>query len=248
MPNALKRTISNLSRSLGYEIKRWRHPTQAQVDQHDPLLNIRAFFQSHSITPRVVLDVGANQGDYADHCLRLFPASSVYCFEPTPAVLERLRNRFASNPRVKIIEAAVVESDAPVTFHLRGEDVWNSVLADGQSGIAPGATQRVEVRGIKLDTFAAEQGIGQVDLLKLDIQGAEHKALLGAGQLLRDGRMALVQMEMNFQNLYSGQADFQTVSKLMFQNGYWPVGLYQPSMLNGLLCAIELVFAHSRYQ
>ncbi len=246
MPHPLKRYISNLSRSMGYEIKRWRHPTQEQIDAQDPLLNIRSFLSDRKIAPKTIFDVGANQGDYAAQCLELFPDARVYCFEPTPAVLNILNGRYANNPRVKIVSGAVTDADAPVTFNLRGDSVWNSMLASGNSGIAPGVTQAIEVKGMRLDSFATSESVEQVDLLKLDIQGAEMKALAGAERLLRDGRISVVQMEMNFQNLYAGQADLQSVSKLMFGHGYWLQGVYSPSMLNGLLCAIEVVFAHSK--
>jgi FkbM family methyltransferase len=246
MPHPLKRFVSNLSRSMGYEVKRWRHPTRAAIDAQDPLLNIRSFFEHRNISPKVIFDVGANQGDYAAQCLELFPDARVYCFEPTPAVLGILNDRYASHARVKIVAGAVTDGDAPVTFNLRGDSVWNSLLANGDAGIAPGATQAIEVKGMRLDSFAASEAIDQVDLLKLDIQGAEMKALAGAEKLLRDGKISLVQMEMNFQNLYAGQADCQSVSKFMFGHGYWLQGVYSPSMLSGLLCSIEVVFAHSK--
>ena len=246
MPHPIKYYISNLSRSMGYEIKRWRHPTQAQVDAQDPLLNIRSFLEQKRVSPKVVFDVGANQGDYAAQCLQLFPAARVFCFEPTPAVLQTLKQRHGADARVTIVEGAVMEADAPVTLNVRTDHVWNSVLSNGEAGIAPGAMSQVQVKGLRLDSFAAQNSIDHVDLLKLDIQGAELKALAGAEGLLRDGKISVVQLEMNFQNLYAGQADLQSVSQLMFRHGYWLQGVYSPSMLNGLLCSIEVVFAHSK--
>jgi FkbM family methyltransferase len=246
MPHPLKRYISNLSRSMGYEIKRWRHPTREQIEAQDPLLNIRAFFQAKGIVPSVVFDVGANQGDYAAQCLELFPDARVFCFEPTPAVLEGLKKRYHSESRVRVVEAAVMDRDGAVTLNIRGDHVWSSILSNGDSGIAPTATSQVQVKGMRLDSFAAAESIQHVDLLKLDIQGAEMAALSGADALLRDGRISVLQMEINFQNLYAGQADLQSVSKLMFRSGYWLQGVYGASMLNGLLCAVEVVFAHSK--
>jgi FkbM family methyltransferase len=246
MPHPLKYYISNLSRTMGYEIKRWRHPTRAQIDAQDPLLNIQSFFEQKNIAPKVAFDVGANQGDYAAQCLALFPAARVFCFEPTPAVLEGLKTRYHDEPRVTIVEGAVMDADAPITLNVRTDHVWNSVLDNGEAGIAPGAMNQVQVKGLRLDSFATQNAIDHVELLKLDIQGAELKALAGAEALLRDGNISVVQMEMNFQNLYAGQADLQSVSKLMFRHGYWLQGVYSPSMLNGLLCSIELVLAHSK--
>ncbi len=247
MPNALKRSVALLGRAMGYEIKRWRHPSPAQIDRDDPLLNVRSFFERHGVTPQLILDVGANRGTYADACLELFPSASVVCFEPTPDLHAALRAKYEGNPRVRIIPVAVTERDEAITFHVRSEDVWNSILASGDSGIAPGSVKQVQVQGETLDTVAARESMPAVDLLKLDIQGAELMALRGAQGLLAAGRISMVQLEMNFQQLYAQQADLESVSRLMFRNGYWLMGVYQATTLNGMLASTDIVFAHGRF-
>jgi FkbM family methyltransferase len=247
MPNALKRSVALFGRAMGYEIKRWRHPSREQLERDDPLLNIRAFFQRHAVTPQLVLDVGANRGTYGDQCLELFPAARVICFEPTPDLHAALAARYEGNPRARVLPVAVTETDGPLTFHVRSDDVWNSILANGDSGITPGGARQVAVEGVKLDTLAARESLGQIDLLKLDIQGAELMALRGARELLAGGRIGIVQTEINFQRLYAGQADLEGVSRLMHGHGYWLQGIYQGSTLNGMLSSADLVFAHARF-
>jgi hypothetical protein len=57
-----------------------------------------------------------------------------------------------------------------------------------------------------------------------------------------------VQLEINFWDMYAGQATFEEVSRMMFGFGYWLQGLYQVSMTTETLMAADIVFAHSSFQ
>src|SRR5262245_36359715 len=55
----------------------------------------------------VVLDVGANEGDFTAGVLLLVPGAEVHCFEPHPATHARLAARFAQDPRVHVTAMGV---------------------------------------------------------------------------------------------------------------------------------------------
>ncbi len=246
MPSLWKSWIARAARRIGLDIKRWYPLTRDQIERDDPVLSLKSLFQRNSVTPRVILDVGANRGDYTSRFCTLFPEASVYCFEPTPDVYKALRERFADDGRVQVFELAVSDVDESVFFNIGSDPAWNSLLDTGASGMAPHPKRSIEVRATRLDTFARNQDLESIDLLKLDIQGAELRALRGALGLLAAGRISTVLLEVNFAELYAKQADFQSLSRLMFDNNYWMQGIYQAAMSSGVLRSADVVFAHSR--
>lgn len=125
----------------------------------------------------VVVDLGANLGIFALYAARQ-GAALVYAYEPGEEAYATLLDNVAANGlagRVLPRRAAVVgEPGAPVRFPTRSS-MYNRVLADGE---AAEGWAWVETAG--LAAIGAEAG--RVDLLKVDVEGAEYELLLGAGE------------------------------------------------------------------
>ncbi|HEX8341000.1 MAG TPA: FkbM family methyltransferase [Tepidisphaeraceae bacterium] len=244
----VKQMVQRLSKGLGYEIKKWRPPTPTQVAEHDALQSVARYVRSIGQSLNVVFDVGANKGDYTAEVMALFPNARIFAFEPTPDVLVGLKSRYAGQQSVQVIDSAISDREGTLTFHVRPNSVWNSMLPNDTSKIAPSESKEIHVRSTTIAAAANEHQIEQVDLLKLDIQGAEMLALQGAAPLLSAAKIGFVQLELNFWKIYAGQAEFKTVSRFMFDHGYWLQGIYQASMTSGLLLSTDVVFAHNRYK
>lgn len=133
----------------------------------------------------VVVDVGAHVGTFGDDALAR-GASQVIMIEVAPDNAECIRRNFAGEIAagrvVLIAEGAWCEKGA-LEFHTGvGNSGTGSLLRK-----EPGARSiRVPVRPI--DHMLKERGIRKVDVLKMDIEGAERQALLGAGEVLRTHR------------------------------------------------------------
>ena len=123
----------------------------------------------------VVLDIGANTGEFAHVCARY--GARVLCFEPDPSVYKCLVRNVADAAGVETHDVVVWKEDGEVAFGLAPERHDSSVFAEG----AP----RVMRRAQRLDSFAKAQGLGRVTLLKCDAEGAEPEVLEGAGDFLK---------------------------------------------------------------
>ncbi|MDX2193725.1 MAG: FkbM family methyltransferase [Gemmatimonadales bacterium] len=139
-----------------------------------------------------VLDVGANIGWYTMLAARAVgPAGRVIAVEPDPDCCDRIRRAAAANghAHVTVVQAAASDRAGRATFHLDAES-WGHSLGAANVG-RPAGTLEVETR--TLDAIAAElPPPGRVDVLKVDVQGAEGMALAGAAALLRRDRPALL--------------------------------------------------------
>lgn len=142
----------------------------------------------------VFLDVGAHIGYFSVvAAARVGTEGEVHAFEPNPACLERLRRNVQPYPQVRVHAQAVSDADGEAVFFPSArpeESGWGSLWEDAER--APS----ISVPLIRLDTWLRTSDAARVDFLKLDIEGAEYRALCGASQLLEQMR-PLVLCEVN---------------------------------------------------
>jgi hypothetical protein len=79
---------------------------------------------------------------------------------------------------------------------------------------------------VTLDEFCRNKRINCIDILKLDIQGGELRALKGAARLLSERRIRLVYAEVLFVHIYQGQAWFDDLAAFLRSAGYSLFDLY----------------------
>ncbi len=132
---------------------------------------------------RRLLDVGANTGTYSLIAAAVNPALEAIAFEPLPAAIGRLRDNIALNgwqDRIEVVDAAVSDSAGEVQFHKPfGELPTSASLAVGGFRGIPGEV--ITVRQVIVDDVVGDR---PVDLVKVDVEGFEHKALAGMQRLL----------------------------------------------------------------
>jgi FkbM family methyltransferase len=139
--------------------------------------------------PTVCLDIGANVGNYTRKLLK-YTQARVIAVEPLPAAYAALQEL---GDRVTTVQAAISDFDgeAPI-FHAAEIDGMASL----DSAIRKDGKQTV-VKVLTLQSLVAEQGLTQVDFIKIDTEGFEREALKKLGTL----RPAFVQFEFNIHHL-----------------------------------------------
>jgi FkbM family methyltransferase len=124
--------------------------------------------------PRVFLDVGANIGRYTISMAKR--SGKVIAFECDPENFAQLQENIALNGRSNIIAVERAcwfeETIKPMNIAPLDEKSLSS-LKVGETG------RRVDVRCSTIDSVLKELGIRSVDLVKMDIEGAEKEAILG---------------------------------------------------------------------
>lgn len=113
----------------------------------------------------VVLDVGGFEGQWASDIVAMY-GCQVHVFEPVPAYAERISRRFASNPLVTVHRAGLAPADGTAALSMSGD------ASSHERNVAESQQIEIELRGV--DGFFAELGREHVDLVKLNIEGAEY--------------------------------------------------------------------------
>jgi FkbM family methyltransferase len=166
---------------------------------------------------RTIYDIGANVGTWSLLARAVIPEAEVHAFEP----LEVCRADFLRNTEavggVRLHQVALASCDGSATMHV-------GVVADVSSLLPP--TQRVSggkqtkciLQTRSLDSYIAEHGLPNADLLKLDVQGYELEVLEGARGMMRNVRAII--SEVSLVPLYHGQCLFGDVVAFLAKEGF----------------------------
>ncbi|HZF02469.1 MAG TPA: FkbM family methyltransferase [Methylomirabilota bacterium] len=141
---------------------------------------------------QTVFDVGANRGDWSLLAHRLLPNARIYAFELSPPTFESLRQNTRTCDTIEIFNFGLSDHDGETFFyHYPEKSGETSVIAH------PFQSGGVEMKGHLHagDVFCAEHGIQKIDLLKIDVEGAEAAVLHGFKKMLAAKKISVIQFE-----------------------------------------------------
>jgi FkbM family methyltransferase len=153
------------------------------------------WLKHHTKTGDYCLDIGGNLGFYTIKLGKwVSPSGKVAAFEANPAMVKRIQDHIDLNnfAHVHVIDKAV-DNEIKVTQFYISVDVEND---PGKNSLFPeavhGKYEGVDVPTVTIDTFMAESGWDRLDVIKMDIEGNDCHALLGAKETFARFRPFLV--------------------------------------------------------
>jgi len=148
-----------------------------------------SFFLSLIRADTVFVDIGGNMGIYSFRASRIIKEGKILIFEPDHSHFNCLLNTINNNkiPNIIPYQLAVADQNGSITFDnqsLNGGDFFISQKTGG-----------VQVDAIKLDEFQVED-LTKIDIIKMDIQGAEYLALLGMQRIIHANEQLIIFCEL----------------------------------------------------
>lgn len=221
----VKRGLKSLIRRAGFHVSRWPAGSHSYHVQ-------RALM---SAKPSILVDVGANKGQYAMQVREFGFAGDIYSMEPGSSAFDRLRKASNKDRHWEVVQIAAGQAEAEMQLHIAADGGQSSSfkqVLDTLTSVHPTsvtiATEFVQVR--RLDRLAAERK-WQNAVVKIDTQGFEQEVLEGCGDWLEE--ILGIQLELSIVQLYSGTFTWQETIECLTQRGFQ-------------LAAVEPGFADSR--
>jgi len=215
--------------------KKWGKPIKSLLNRMGygiHRLEINAYGVQQLLLSRVqvgtIFDVGANKGAMIDEYRSRFPSAMVYGFEPLrEEYLNLLLRKYKNDDLVFPVPFAVSDKEGRDRFYINQERASSSLLPTVENAsyyfdipdIFKG-TDTTKVQTVTLDGFCEREVIKKIDILKMDIQGAELPALRGARNMLESSSILLIYSETMFLNLYEGQPAYYKICEFLDQYDY----------------------------
>lgn len=172
----------------------------------------------HRAVP-VVLDVGANTGEWSARLLQYFPQARLFMIEPQPACQTEIRQRQLAGS-VLIPKAVSDQGGQRIRLFTNGDTSGIASLHERRDSCFEGLEfAPLDVETVTVDQVIDEHGLEVVDFMKMDIEGHELHALRGASRSLRDGKIRALTFEFGSSNINS-RSYFRDFWDLLTPHGY----------------------------
>lgn len=183
---------------------------------------------------QVVVEVGARDCRETLAFANAFPRARIFAFECNPDTLPMCRQNVTGIQSIRLIEKAVASRNGTVSFFKIDTDNTKTTLSDGNPGAsslfrASGKYKvedyvqvEVSVPAITLKQFMNDEQLGQMDLLWMDLQGAELMALEGLEERIHD--VKLIHTEVEFMEIYKNQPLYRDLKQFLKRQGFRLIG------------------------
>jgi FkbM family methyltransferase len=150
-----------------------------------------------------VLDIGANEGEFTDLVVKDSKRLRVMSFEPHPVTYARLKQRFARNPRVEIVNCAVGREPGEIDLYDYEEIDGTEHATVFRDVIEKTRRAKASKHTVKMVTLDALEIDGKIELIKVDVEGFELAVLQGARKVIANKRPNYLLVEFNEMNITS---------------------------------------------
>jgi len=193
-----------------------------------------------------VVDVGANIGQWSSALLDCVSPEKLIVVEPIPEAFAILHKMFAEKSNVELHNVAVGADEGVGKLKITRDATGASLLQPREQmraliGGNWAITSEVDTKITTLDRLLAD--LGEVSLLKIDVQGYEKQVLAGAAQVLRRTKFLLI--ELNFMPQYDGGSWLGDVHRILTREfNFFLANATAPQVLNGRASMIDGLYVN----
>jgi FkbM family methyltransferase len=170
-----------------------------------------------------LVDIGAHEGLFTRAINNYCGIYSGYLIEPLPNHIISLRKKF-KDPKYKIFEYVVSNQEGTIEFEVNKYDQTSSILRFRRemrelSQVQGELVNKLVCQTTTLDKLLSDELLKEIDLIKIDVQGAEHMVLEGAEKTL--SKTSMIWIEVSFRELYENSAVFSDIYHDLTKRGFY---------------------------
>ena len=190
--------------------------------------NIRDYIDPFQV--KVIFDIGSRDACESITLKKFFSNAVIYAFECNPSAIELCRKNIANRKDIILVDKAVADVSGPIDFFAIDPNKTKTSHADGNIGASSlflanpkypyekYCQNKIKVESVALKEWVQELGVNDIDIIWIDLQGAELKAFKGMGDFL--SRVKIIYTEVEFKQIYIGQPLFWQVNKYLASKGF----------------------------
>lgn len=204
------------------------HKPEPNIDTIIHLKKVWQYFFEDE--PKTIFEFGARYCEDTICISENFKQAQIYSFECNPNTIHIAKDNIKGIKNIKLIETAVGNKDGKEYFYPINKEKTTTTWVDGNQGasslfeasgnypIEQYVQDKIEVSISKPNTILNKLDIKQVDILWMDIQGAELQALQGFEDKLQS--IKLIHTEVEFFEIYKNQPLFRDLKSYLIKNGF----------------------------
>ena len=239
--NWLKSVIKSTIKRFGYDI----HDIHPET----------TFFGLASLPIDVIVDVGANRGQFAERAVRVFPDAGLFCFEPVPEAFAQLEEWAKRVPNfVATYNVALGSEPGTQHFFVHADHTMSSSFLEPTELLEKEypktrRKKRIEVEVRRLDDYHGEimKSDRKCILLKIDVEGFEMDVLKGSINTL--GSIGAIIVEIHVVQLFKGHPSFREIDDFLYERNYRFSGFFFPPGTNasGRIVGFDAIYIRDDY-
>jgi FkbM family methyltransferase len=177
-----------------------------------------------------IFDVGGNVGQSIEAYRTIFPRASISSFEPRPDCFSELQDHFGGKEGITLECLALADAAGSRPFYNTQCRTASSLLIPDETVRKKSVKQNYEYNCITvtvdtMDDYCTRNNVAAIDILKIDVQGAELYVLKGAKNLLTENRIRLIYLEVILADNYIGQSELSAIISYLdgFNYSLWDI-------------------------
>lgn len=207
MRNLAKSAIKDLLQSLGYRIAR------GPINRFDAMTQTLKLLRGYGYQPRVIIDAGANVGDWTQMAQQIFPDAVYHLIEPQTACAPQLEALAAKVPSAHVHAVALTCPGVRKVHMARNDGNTGSWVAE------EGTRDGVDVPATSLDEIILTLPEDRA-LLKLDLENHEIPALRGAERLVKNVEVIISEVSFYRPSWTVGQPVFTDLLQFLWERDF----------------------------
>ena len=217
----MRKFLSKIVKPLGYDVVRTRNNHTEQ----------NALAAAFALTqPELVIDVGANRGQFYQLCRGAGYTGEMWCFEPSPTEFENLRNLLREDRQARVFNLGVGSKCDKLVLNVSGKmgdmssfleqnDLYSRRFKSGK------LREKIEVDVVTLEHLL---GVEKPDFsgtifLKTDTQGFDKHVIEGLGKYSDKGMLKGIKTEMSVLGIYVDSPSHWEILDILKEIGLEPI-------------------------
>jgi len=172
------------------------------------------------------IDIGASKGDFSNSLSKSYEIQKGILIEPIPHNLTLLNDRFNDSEKYQIFDLAISDNPGKSEFYLSAYDVLSSLYKmekEYQTPFSISDQVKIIVNTDTLDNVVEKCSLDIIDLIKIDVQGAEHIVLNSGINTLKLTK--LLYLEFSYKPMYKGSSTFFDLFGILSDNNFRMVSI-----------------------